>query len=175
MTTQSNPISTAIGASNSVPDPAKVEAFGGKLVGTLNDAALMMMISLGHRTGLFDAMSLMPSATSSQIAEQADLSERYVREWLGAMMTGGLIEHDPSAKTYRLPPEHAAMLTRAAAPNNSRSACCAVHLHDQHDALHERFTGQRRPRPWGGLGEGIGAGDARRRRLWQCSCRGAAA
>src|SRR5262249_37520466 len=48
----------------------------------------------------------------------AGLQERYVREWLGAMVTGRIVEHDPVANTYYLPPEHAASLTRAATPNN---------------------------------------------------------
>jgi hypothetical protein len=39
-------------------------------------------------------------------------------EWLGAMVVSQVIEQDPEAETYRLPPEHAAFLTRAAAPNN---------------------------------------------------------
>jgi 2-polyprenyl-3-methyl-5-hydroxy-6-metoxy-1,4-benzoquinol methylase len=46
------------------------------------------------------------------------LNERYVREWLGAMVTGRVVVHDALAGTYTLPPEHAAWLTRAAGPNN---------------------------------------------------------
>jgi 2-polyprenyl-3-methyl-5-hydroxy-6-metoxy-1,4-benzoquinol methylase len=34
------------------------------------------------------------------------------------MVTGGVVEHDPEGGTYRLPPEHAAFLTRAATPDN---------------------------------------------------------
>jgi len=41
-----------------------------------------------------------------------------VREWLGAMVTAGIVEYDSGRGTYRLPPEHAAMVTRAAGPNN---------------------------------------------------------
>ena len=48
----------------------------------------------------------------------AKLKERYVREWLGAMVVGDVVTYDPSDKTYRLPPEHAACLTRAAGPDN---------------------------------------------------------
>ena len=76
------------------------------------------MISLGHRTGLFDAMSNLPPADAATIAGVARLNERYVREWLGAMTVGCIVTHDPVARTYHLPPEHAALLTRAAAPNN---------------------------------------------------------
>lgn len=100
------------------PDPARVEAFGERLLGIYNDAALAQMISLGHRTGLFDTLNDLPPATSGEIAAAAGLNERYVREWLGAMVTGGFIEYEPATASYRLPGEHAALLTRDASPNN---------------------------------------------------------
>ena len=97
------------------------QAFAEKMLGVINGAALALMTSIGHRTGLFDVMSEMPPASSAQIAAQAGLQERYVREWLGAMVAGEIVEFDPLARTYRLPPEHAAFLTRAAAVNNMAS------------------------------------------------------
>lgn len=100
------------------PDPARAEAFSGRLLNALNDGALCLMVSIGHRTGLFDTMSRSGAGTSSEIAERAGLDERYVREWLGAMVTSGVVEHDPATATYRLPPEHAGSLTRAAAADN---------------------------------------------------------
>src|SRR5919107_131969 len=99
-------------------DQAKAEAFAGRMLGILNDAALALMASIGHRTGLFDTMSGMPPSSSEQIADAANLNERYVREWLGAMVVGRIVEHDPEEGTYYLPQEHAAWLTRAASPNN---------------------------------------------------------
>ena len=99
-------------------DPVAAEEFGERMVGVLNDACLALMTSIGHRVGLFDAMAGRPAATSSEIAEAAGLQERYVREWLAAMTTSGVVEHDPASATYRLPPEHAACLTRAAGPEN---------------------------------------------------------
>jgi 2-polyprenyl-3-methyl-5-hydroxy-6-metoxy-1,4-benzoquinol methylase len=99
-------------------DKSKAEAFAEKMLGTLNGAALALMTSIGHRTELFDAMAALPPSTLAQIAEAAKLNERYVREWLGAMVTGQIIEHDAATGTYSLPPEHAAFLTRAAAPDN---------------------------------------------------------
>jgi SAM-dependent methyltransferase len=76
------------------------------------------MTSVGHRTGLFDAMSGLPPSSSQAIAGRAGLNERYVREWLGAMTTGGIVEHDAAAGTFRLPDEHAASLGRGAANGN---------------------------------------------------------
>src|ERR671921_2915579 len=84
----------------------------------LNGASITLMTSIGHQVGLFDAMAGLPPATSQQIAEAAGLNERYVREWLGAMLTGGVVDYDPAAGTYTPPAEHAAWLTRAAGTDN---------------------------------------------------------
>lgn len=97
---------------------AKDPNFAERLIAMYNDASLALMISLGHRTGLFDRMAEMNWATSVEIAAVAELSERYVREWLGAMVTGRIVDYDPKRRKYRLPAERAGWLTRAAAPDN---------------------------------------------------------
>lgn len=99
-------------------DQQKAEAFAGRVMEVYNGASLAFMISVGFRTRLFDVMAGLPPSTSDEIARAAGLHERYVREWLGGMTVGRIVEHDPSALTYRLPPEHAASLTRAAGPGN---------------------------------------------------------
>ncbi|MFG3509078.1 class I SAM-dependent methyltransferase [Streptomyces sp. NPDC047821] len=102
----------------SAPDTARQEAFADLMVDVLNKGALALLTSVGHQTGLFDTMSALPPATSEDIARAADLHERYVREWLGGMVVGGIVEYRPQDATYRLPPEHAASLTTAAGPDN---------------------------------------------------------
>jgi 2-polyprenyl-3-methyl-5-hydroxy-6-metoxy-1,4-benzoquinol methylase len=99
-------------------DETKANAFADRFIDALNASSLMMMFSIGHRTGLFDAMDGMAWSTSPQIAEAAGLSERYVREWLGAMVTGKVIDYRPSDQTYSLPAEHAQSLTRNATSGN---------------------------------------------------------
>ena len=84
----------------------------------LNDGAIAVMVSVGHRTGLFDTLAELDDATSQELADAAGLDERYVREWLGAMTTGRIVELDPETARYSLPAEHAAWLTRAASPDN---------------------------------------------------------
>lgn len=102
-------------------DNAKSEAFADRLMDMLNLGSLALMTSIGHRTGLFDTMSGLAPSTSQQIAEATSLNERYVREWLGAMLTGGFVEYDSTAKTYFFPPEHAAFLTRGPESDNIAS------------------------------------------------------
>lgn len=103
---------------NSNFNQAKADSFAGSLFDVMNKSALSFMISIGHRAGLFDTMRNMDFATSEEIAGSANLNERYVREWLGAMVTGGVIEYAAGSKIYRLPAEHAAFLTREAGADN---------------------------------------------------------
>jgi len=99
-------------------DSAKAEAFAGKFLTALNNGALCLMVSIGHRTGLFDILSTLPPSTAEEIASRAGLNERYVREWLGAMVAAGVVEVDPITARFAFPAEHAAFLTRAAAADN---------------------------------------------------------
>jgi 2-polyprenyl-3-methyl-5-hydroxy-6-metoxy-1,4-benzoquinol methylase len=91
-------------------DRSRAEAFGQRVAESMNGAAIALMISLGHKAGLFRTLAQLPPATSEEIALAAGLHERYVREWLGAMVTGRVVEYDAGTATYFLPAEHAASL-----------------------------------------------------------------
>ncbi|MCK0097737.1 class I SAM-dependent methyltransferase [Yoonia sp. F2084L] len=121
-------------------DDAKAESFANRFVGTLNEAAVAIMTSLGHRAGLFDALSVHPGLTSTTLAERAGVTERYLREWLGVMVTSGIVDYEPQDGTYTLPPEHGAVLTRAASPDNmavtTQFICVAAAVEDE---LLDRF------------------------------------
>jgi 2-polyprenyl-3-methyl-5-hydroxy-6-metoxy-1,4-benzoquinol methylase len=99
-------------------DEARLDTFGQRLVGILDNSSTALFLSVGHRTGLFDTMAGLPPSTSEEIARAAVLDERYVREWLGGMAVAGIIDYDPGTDRYTLPPEHAALTTRAAGPDN---------------------------------------------------------
>lgn len=94
------------------------EEFAERIAATLDGASLAILLSIGHQTGLLDTMAGLPASTSAQIADAARLNERYVREWLGGMTTGHVVDYDAAAGTYTLPAQRAAVLTRAAGPQN---------------------------------------------------------
>jgi SAM-dependent methyltransferase len=98
-------------------DRAKAKAFTQLMVRHLEGAAVSVMLEVGRRVGLFEAMANMSAATSLEIAEKTGLSERYVREWLAAMVCGGIVEYAAAERTYRLPREHAAALTGGSTRN----------------------------------------------------------
>src|SRR5919108_246430 len=81
------------------PDRKRVQEFARKLFGHYTSGMLTMMVDIGHKTGLFEAIAKGPD-TSPRIADRAGLDERYVREWLGAMVTGGIIQYDPGSETF---------------------------------------------------------------------------
>lgn len=109
---------TAQTAGTSTANEPVTESFDERLLNILNNGAIASMLSIGHRTGLLDTMAILPPSTSAQIAAVADLNERYVREWLGAMVTGHIVDYDSNNTCYTLPPARAAFLTRSASPNN---------------------------------------------------------
>jgi 2-polyprenyl-3-methyl-5-hydroxy-6-metoxy-1,4-benzoquinol methylase len=107
----------------------KVEEFGTRMLTLLNNGATTLMISVGHKTGLFETMAALPPVTSAELASAAGLHERYVREWLAAMYVSGIVEivKDESEEKkskggrknrYVLPAENAAFLTWGRGPEN---------------------------------------------------------
>jgi SAM-dependent methyltransferase len=107
----------------------QVDEFADHLIGVVNSAMLALMISVGFRTGLFDAMEPLGPSSSAEIAAAARLEERYVREWLAAVSTGGVVVHDPVNMTFVLPPERAAALKRVVGgPGSNRIAALAQHV-----------------------------------------------
>lgn len=87
------------------------DAFEERLVHALNEAGMLLMTSLGHRSGLLTAMAGAPPMDTRELAAKTGLNDRYVREWLGAMTAAGVVHMDPERETYQLPDAHAALLT----------------------------------------------------------------
>ncbi|MFI7066690.1 class I SAM-dependent methyltransferase [Kribbella sp. NPDC050124] len=114
--------------SETVLDVERREAFGQQMVDVFNHANLALLASIGHQVGLFDTLAELSPATSHEIAGAANLHERYVREWLSALTVAGVVEYDPGPRTFWLPREHAAFLTRAAGPENLAAAMQFVPL-----------------------------------------------
>ncbi|MDZ7760583.1 MAG: class I SAM-dependent methyltransferase [Desulfovermiculus sp.] len=102
--------------------PGKGQAFARKMTDILNYGALNLAMGLGYRTGLFDALdNIGRPAPIEHIAKQTGLSERYIREWLGVMVCGRVVELFPGEEgedLYFLPPEHADLITKRAGQAN---------------------------------------------------------
>jgi 2-polyprenyl-3-methyl-5-hydroxy-6-metoxy-1,4-benzoquinol methylase len=84
----------------------------------MNDAAIALLVSIGHQTFLFDVLATLPPASSTAIADAAGLDERYVREWLGGLVSAGIVTYEAQSQEYALPAHHAPALTRAGGVKN---------------------------------------------------------
>src|SRR5215469_14338999 len=98
------------------PDPEKLNALMGKLVGELGGALTGALILMGDRLGIYKAMADGKPRTSKEVATRTKLKERYVREWLSAQAAAGLVEYDAAAKTFSLGPEQAMALAEEGSP-----------------------------------------------------------
>lgn len=112
--------------------------FGGKLLQIYTGGMLTNLINIGYRTGLFEAAAAGP-ATIEELSARAGLQERYVREWLGAMTTGGIFDHDPASGQFALPAERAALLTGDRAANTAAISGVVVHMSKHVPALADCF------------------------------------
>ncbi len=122
-------------------DKERAKAFTKTMLGLLNGGSLALMCSIGHRTRLFDTMAGAAPSTSSEIAAAAGLDERYVREWLAAMASGGILDYDASDETFVLPVEHQTLVTRAGGPLNVANSLQMIALMGQvEDDVVEAFT-----------------------------------
>jgi len=103
-------------SSSEKPTTDSERAFAARLRDIYTGATLTQLIDIGQRTGLFKAMAGCPG-TSLEISARAGLNERYVREWLAGMASGGIVEYHAVTEVFSLPPAHAVLLTGETARN----------------------------------------------------------
>ena len=96
-------------------------SFEDEMLDVMNKAALALLLSVGHRTKLFDTMAKLAPSTSQEIATAANLNERYVREWLGGLVTSKIVDYQPESQKYSLSKEKAEFLTRDGSYNFASS------------------------------------------------------
>ena len=122
-------------------DQARIETFTHRMIGDLGAAQAGVLTNLGHKLGLYAAMTGAGPLTAAQLAERAALAERYVREWLNAQAAGGYVEYDPQADAYHLPDEHAFVLANPDSPVFMAPAFdVAAAMWRSEDRLREAFT-----------------------------------
>ncbi|MGH2625436.1 MAG: SAM-dependent methyltransferase, partial [Anaerolineales bacterium] len=92
------------------PKPSKAEEFAGRVLEDIGAGLRGSLSYIGDRLGIFRAMAGAGPLTVEELARKTSLHSRYLREWLGAMVAAQYVEYRPDAKTYFLPPEHAAVL-----------------------------------------------------------------
>ncbi len=79
----------------------KVEELAFRVVGDMGGAFTMALGYVGDQLGLFKAMAGAGPMRSPNLAARTQLNERYVREWLRAMVAAEYIDYDPNTDMYQ--------------------------------------------------------------------------
>ena len=105
-----------------VIDQAKLEAFAMRAVGDIAAAYNGVMVSLGSKLGLYQALAYAGPLSSRELAQRAGCAERYVREWLNQQAAGGYLGYHAVSDTYE------AVTNDDYAAYNARFANCSGSL-----------------------------------------------
>jgi SAM-dependent methyltransferase len=89
------------------PDPDKLNALMGRLVGDLGAIVTGALVLLGDKLGIYKAMADGKAVTPEELAAKTGLDERYLREWLSAQAAAGYVDYNSKSKKFKLTPEQA--------------------------------------------------------------------
>jgi hypothetical protein len=76
-------------------DPQRTEKFLEKVVNDVGTALRGGLCYIGDRLHIFKAMAGAGPLTVVDLAARTGLNARYLKEWLGAMVTAEYVEYDP--------------------------------------------------------------------------------
>lgn len=79
-------------------------------------AATVFTLAVADRSGLMKVLGTSEPVTITAAAEAAALDRRYVEEILSQLAAAGVVDYDPGAGTFLLPPERAAVIADDSSP-----------------------------------------------------------
>ncbi len=123
-------------------DMQKLEALLGRVVGDVGGATSAVLVSVGDALGLYRVLARGPM-TSAQLAGEAGVNERMVREWLLNQAASGYITYmggGEGAGKYSLTPEQAMAFADAEGPAFMMGAFDIIQsLHRDYGKILEAF------------------------------------
>lgn len=105
-------------------DEGKLHELLGSFVTDLGGSFQAISAVIGDRLGLYRSLLAVMPATPAEVAAEADVGERYAREWLMGQTAGGYVSYDPATERFSLTEEQAFAL---ASPDGMQIAA-AFHL-----------------------------------------------
>jgi hypothetical protein len=92
------------------------EAFAERALADLAASYGGVMVSVGHKLGLYRALAGRGPVSPHELAARTGCEERYVREWLDSQVAGGYLTYRHESQTYELPAEHVPVLADETSP-----------------------------------------------------------
>jgi len=103
-------------------DNEKLHRFMGQMLSDLGGAASIALVRIGDALGLYKALHEKGSMTVAELAAEADVHQRYLREWLSHQAASDYLAYDPVTQKFTLPPEQAMVFAIEDSPVFMRGA-----------------------------------------------------
>jgi 2-polyprenyl-3-methyl-5-hydroxy-6-metoxy-1,4-benzoquinol methylase len=97
-------------------DQQKMEALALRVVSDMAASFSMALGHIGDRLGLFRTLAEAGAVSSAQLASKTGLNERYVREWLKAMVAAEYVDYDLESGRFLMTPEQKFVLANDESP-----------------------------------------------------------
>ena len=94
----------------------KLNELLGKVVTEMGAAANGPLILLGDKLGLFKSLAANGPMNSTELADETNTAERYVREWLSAQAASGYVTYDGTTNSFSMTPEQTAVFGNEESP-----------------------------------------------------------
>lgn len=98
------------------PNEEKLNELLGKVVMEMGAAANGPLVMLGDKLGLYKALHESGPMNSTELADETNTAERYVREWASAQAASGYISYDAGTQSFSMTPEQAAVFGDTESP-----------------------------------------------------------
>ena len=94
----------------------KFEQLQGKVMGNAAGAVGLLMAYIGDQAGVYRALEKIGPCSHQKLAKEANVDERYLREWLSSNAAMGYIGYDAEKDEFVLSPEQAALFSHEGEP-----------------------------------------------------------
>jgi SAM-dependent methyltransferase len=99
-------------------DEAKLHQFIGQMLSDLGGAASVALVHIGDALGLYRALHAKGPMTIAELAAEAGVDQRYLREWLSHQAASNYVSYDPATEKFVLSPEQAMVFAINDSPVN---------------------------------------------------------
>ena len=125
-------------------DIEKLKKLQFKIMQDVAAAAVVPLMRIGDQLGLFKKLSELGEVSSKKFAEEAEVDERYLREWLHAISAAGFVSYNKDDQKFSLSPEQAAVFANEEGPANMIGAYDVLTgaVHNEKDVLKAFKTGE---------------------------------
>ena len=94
----------------------RLKALVGGILHDLGGAFSVPLVQIGESLGLYSALSERGPLTSSELAAETGLKERYLREWLSAQAASNYITFEPMTEKFSMTPEQSFVFADQSSP-----------------------------------------------------------